>query len=75
MVVLAAHRISTVTVRPSIQPSSRSRCTNAASHWPWVDGVPAPKNPMVGLGCCESAAIGHAAAALPSMNMNSRRRM
>ena len=31
------------TVRPSIQPSSRSRCTKAASQWLQVENEPAPK--------------------------------
>ena len=29
----SAQRYSIATVRPSIQPSSRSRCTKAAVHW------------------------------------------
>src|SRR5215472_16926920 len=43
-----------VRLRPSIQPSSRSRCTKAATQWPWAAGVPEPKKPMVGsiAGCC-----------------------
>jgi hypothetical protein len=36
------------TVRPSIQPSSRSRFTNAVTHWLVAEGEAAPKNPMVG---------------------------
>ena len=32
----SAQRYSIATVRPSIQPSSRSRCTKAAVHWLWV---------------------------------------
>jgi hypothetical protein len=67
-------RTSIATVRPSIQPSSRNRCTNAAFHWAWVEGVPVPKRPMVGTlpACCARAASGHAAAP-PSSVMNSRR--
>ena len=34
-----AHRTSIVTVRPSIQPSSRSRCAKAATWWLWDQGV------------------------------------
>jgi hypothetical protein len=66
-------RYSIAMVRPSIQPSSRSRCTKAA-----VQGLQTeasvPKNPMVGSfpGCCARAAIGHAIAP-PSTVMNSRR--
>ena len=73
----SAQRYSIATVRPSIQPSSRSRCTKAATHWLLAEGVPAPKNPMVGSfpGCCARAASGHAAAAPPSSVMNSRRLM
>ena len=72
----SAQRYSIATVRPSIQPSSRSRCTKAAVHGPQAEGVAAPKNPMVGsfAGCCARAASGHAAAAPPSSVMNSRRR-
>jgi hypothetical protein len=66
-------RYSIAMVRPSIQPNSRSRCTNAA-----VQGLElgAASNPMVGSlpACCACAASGHAAAAPPSSVMNSRRR-
>jgi hypothetical protein len=31
---VAAHRYSIVMVRPSYQPSSRSRCTRAVTRWP-----------------------------------------
>jgi len=60
----SAQRYSIVMVRPSIQPSSRRRCTKAATHWPWDVGVPATRNPIVGSGpaCCAFAASGHAAA-------------
>src|SRR5262249_50884267 len=59
--------------RPSIQPSSRSRCTKAATRLLSIEGS-APKNPMVGSfpACCARAASGHAAAAPPSSVMNSR---
>src|SRR6516162_722453 len=61
-------------VRPSVQPSSRSRCAKAATHGLQADGVPAPKTPMVGSlpVCCARAASGHAAAAPPSSVMNWR---
>src|SRR5262245_25727419 len=73
----SAQRYSMATVRFSIQPSSRSRCTKAS-----VDALSnvalfAPRNPMVGSlpGCCARAASGHATAAPPSNVMNSRRLM
>ena len=70
-----AQCISIRTVRPSIQPSSFSRCTNVAVHWFQAKGVAVPKNPMVGsfAACCARAASGHAITALPSSVMNSRR--
>ena len=60
----SAQRYSIATVRPSIQPSSRSRCTKAAVQWLQAEGRRAPRNPMVGSlpGCCARAASGHAAA-------------
>src|SRR5262249_18277094 len=63
------------TVRPSIQPSSRNRCTKAAIRWLSVGSVAAPKYPMVGsfAGCCARAASGHATAAPPTSVMNLRR--
>src|SRR6266446_2796379 len=71
----SAQRYSIAKVRPSIQPSSRSRCTNAAVHLLWTDGVSGPRNPIVGsfAGCCARAATGHAAAAPPRSVMKSRR--
>src|SRR5215211_7195753 len=70
----SAQRYSIVMVRPSIQPSSRRRCTKAAIHWPWDVGVPATRNPIVGGGpaCCARAASGHATAP-PRAKMNVRR--
>ena len=57
----SAQRYSIATVRFSIQPSSRSRCTKAS-----VDALSnvalfAPRNPMVGnfVGCWARAASGH----------------
>ena len=35
----SAQRYSIATVRPSIQPSSRNRCTKAAAHWLSADAV------------------------------------
>jgi hypothetical protein len=71
----SAQRISIATLRPSVQLSSRSRCTKAATHSRWEEGVPETRKPMVGRfdGCCARAAIGHVAAAPPSSVMNSRR--
>src|SRR5262249_20332442 len=68
------HRSLIATVRPSIQPSSRSRCTKAAIRWFSTEPFVGLENPMVGnFGvCCALAASGHAAA-LPSSVMNSRR--
>jgi hypothetical protein len=71
----SAQRYSIATVRPSIQPSSCSRCTKAATHWLLAEGVAAPKNPMIGsfAGCCARAVRGHAIAALPNSVLNLRR--
>ena len=71
----SAQRTSIATVRPSIQPSSRSRCAKAATHGLAAEGVGPTRNPMVGsfVGCCARAASGHAAAAPPSSVMNLRR--
>jgi hypothetical protein len=57
-------RYSIAILRPSIQPSSRSRCTKAATAWPWTEGVVPPRYPMRGTfaACCARAASGHAAA-------------
>src|SRR5262249_37120096 len=68
-------RYSMVTVRPSIQPSSRSRCTKAVTDLLWPEGVDAPRNPIVGTfaGCCARAASGHTAPAPPSRLMKSGR--
>jgi hypothetical protein len=68
----SAQLYSMATVRASIQPSSRSRSTKAATHWPPTEGVVEPKNPMVGglPACCARAASGQAAAAPPRSVMN-----
>ena len=69
----SAQRYSNATVRPSIQPSSCSRRSKAATYWFQTEGVAAPKTPIVGglPGCCALAASGHAAAP-PSTDMNCR---
>ena len=66
----SAQRYSIATVRPSIQPRSRSRCTKAATYWPMAEGVLEPKNPMIGSfpTCCARAAAAISV-------MNSRRFM
>jgi len=71
----SAQRYWIVMVRPSIQPSSRSRCTKAATHSLPAERVLWPKNPMVRSfpGCSARTASGHAAAAPASSDMNSRR--
>src|SRR5262252_7488811 len=72
----SAQRYSMTKLRPSVQPSSRSRCKKAATQRPWAAGTDTePKNPMVGSlpGCCARAPSGHATAAPPSSVMNSRR--
>ena len=70
----SAQRTSSTTVRPSIQPSSRSRWTKAGTHCPWTAGAPELSNPIFGNfpDCCARAASGHAAAPLSSV-MNARR--
>jgi hypothetical protein len=73
LVRLSTQRYSIATVRPSIQPSSPSRCAKAATSLLHTEGMPANKNPTLGILCCACAASGHAAAALPSSMMNSRR--
>src|SRR5215831_1924253 len=69
----SAHRYSIASVRPSIQPSSRNRCTKAATHWLAAEGVAAPRKPIVRClpDCCARAASGHATAP-PSSVMNVR---
>jgi hypothetical protein len=70
-------RYSIARLRPSIQPSSRSRWTKGAAHSLAAERVLWPKNPMVGsfFGCCALAASGHATVAPPSSATNSRRPM
>jgi hypothetical protein len=53
----SAQRYSIVTVRPAIQPSSRSRCTKAAVHGSQAEAVVVPRNPIVGsfVDCCARA--------------------
>jgi hypothetical protein len=68
-------RYSIVMVRPSIQPSSRSRCVKAATNSLSAERVLWPENPTVRSfpGCCARAVSGHTAAPLPSSVMKSRR--
>jgi hypothetical protein len=71
-------RYSMATVRPSIQPSSRSRCTKAVTDLLVDESVAAPRNPIVGtFAGCARATRGQIAdaAAPPSSVMNSRRFM
>src|SRR4051794_21534974 len=65
------------TVRPSTQPSSRSRPTNAAVHLLMADCESWPRNPMVGTlaTCCALAANDQVSVAPPTASMNSRRRI
>ena len=57
----SVQRYSIATVRPSIQESSRSRSTKAATRLASAAGVPWPMYPMIGSlpGCCARAASGH----------------
>ena len=72
----SAQRYSIRTVRPSIQPSSRSRFTKADVHWLQLEDVPVPKNPIIGIArCCARAENGHVTAALPRKLMKARRCM
>jgi hypothetical protein len=68
----SAQRYSIAMVRPSIQPSSRSRCAKAEAQAPMTDAVAGPRKPMIGGFCWARAAIGHAAAP-PSSVKKSRR--
>ena len=73
----SAQRYSIATVRPSTQPSSRSRCTNASVHLRMADSESWPRNPMVGIlpTRCASAVNGQITAAPPMAAINSRRRI
>ena len=64
-------RYSIVMVRPSLQPSSRSRCVKAATNSLSAERVLWPENPMVRsfADCCARAASGQATAAPPSSVM------
>src|SRR5688572_7578858 len=61
-------------VRPSIQPSSRNRCSNLATRLLQAERVAAPRNPMVlsFAGCCASAARG--ATKTPASDVTRKRR-
>ncbi len=52
--VASAQRYSIPTVRPSVQPNSRSRWTNAATQGLQAESVPAPKKLTIGslVDCC-----------------------
>jgi hypothetical protein len=65
------------TVRFSIQPSSRSRCTKASIEVIANDALFAPRNPIVGnfAACCARDASGHPATPLQRSAMNFRRLM
>ena len=71
----SAQRTSIARLRPSTQPSSRNRCTKAATQRRQAAGVVVPRNPIVDTlaGCWACARSGHAAAAPPMSVMNSRR--
>ena len=71
----SAQRTSIATVRPSIQPSSRSRCTKAALRQLSTEALVGFKNPMVGSfsACCARAPSGHTAR-LPTSNETNLRR-
>ena len=71
----SAQRYSIATVRPSTQPSSRSRCTKGGRPIRAEVGRRAAQEPDGRQlpGCCARAASGHATAAPPSSVMNSRR--
>ena len=73
----SAQRYSIATVRPSIQPSSRSRCANAATHWLQAEAVPGPRKPIVGSlpAGCACAPSGQSAVAPAMSVMKSRRLM
>jgi hypothetical protein len=72
----SAQRYSIATLRPSIQPSSRSRCTKAAVHCVQFTCVLAPRNPIVGnLPGCARATGGPTAADPAIPWMNARRRI
>jgi hypothetical protein len=71
----SAQRYSMLTVRPSIQPSSRIRCTKAEVHVLHPASDPAPKYPMVGsLFVCWAAAV-NGNVAVPKSVIKSRRLM
>src|SRR5262249_21470509 len=66
---------SMTTLRPSTHPNSRSRCMKGVIHGLVVEGVAAPRSPIVGsfAARCARAASGHATTAPPSSVMTSRR--
>ena len=69
----SAQRYSIATVRPSVQPSSRNRCTKAATIVRGIGRVAAQEaDGRHFAGCCARAASGHALTP-PTSVMNSRR--
>src|SRR5262245_54712872 len=66
---------STVTFWPSMVPVSLRPLRNAATYGALPSPDPSRINPTTGsAGCCARAPSGHATAAPPTVNMNSRRR-
>jgi hypothetical protein len=67
-------RYSIATVRPSTQPCSSMRCTNAAVHSLCANGGSKPRNPMAGgfAGCVRAAKRPRHAAAHPHRVVDSR---
>src|SRR5262249_17421474 len=69
----SAHRYSTTTVCPMVQPGSCSRCIRASYILACAAGVPDPSTPTIGsLVCCARVANGQAAAP-PTSPMTPRR--
>ncbi len=71
----SVQRYSMVMVRPLIQPSSPSRCSNAAICSRHAVGDVVPRKPMTGTFCCARADRGQGATAPPRSVMKSRRLM
>src|SRR5579872_5020892 len=70
----SAQRYSMMTLRPSVQPSSPSRCTKAAVIRLCAAALSTPINPMTGTaGCWARTAKGNAVTVPPTSVMNSRR--
>jgi hypothetical protein len=72
----SAQRYSMATVRPSIQPSSRSRLENAVTHWVATEDEAAPKKPMVGsFPACYAREASGQHVAEPAMTLMKSRRL